>query len=92
MFKLNGYIVKFINVWGEPIAKFRFICESNSAKYTMFFTEEELKNEPLWKPRVYATTKAAELAIKHIPGYDELNYKIIPIELIYKEVDTNEGN
>lgn len=84
MFTLKGYIVKFINVWGESKAKFRFICESNSAKYTMFFTEEELKNEPLWKPRVYATTKAAELAIKHIHGCDEINYKIIPVELCYK--------
>ena len=84
LFKTEAYIVKIMNVWGETYPKWRFICEANSSKYTRLLTDEELKNETLWKPRVYNSFKAAQAAIRYINGGDELHTEIIPIYLNYQ--------
>ena len=84
LFKIEAYIVKIMNVWGETYPKWRFICEANSLKYTRLLTEEELKKETLWRPRVYNSIKAAQAAIRYIDGGDELQNEIITIYLNYE--------
>lgn len=89
-FSSEGYLLKFLNVWGETHPEFRFVCESNRSKGVKLLTEEELKKEPLYKPRIYKSIQAVQAAIRFYDGGDECVRIIIPVKLEYKATGKEE--